>query len=371
VRLGAILVVRAEQQIPAGIEGADGVVRFTEEPLSTAEVVGCSALERTATRYLEAGVEVVSVLIEAAAAKQLREWRQSQWKSKVTFKVVGNVGYAIEQKLSDLARIGLEHSFVQSADLYTETDLKDMASFHQGGRQAVTGAAGSGGPLSFWIVDCLKAAPLRIDRALEESRGHSNIYQVREYVSEIKNSEGLRQFAADILRARCHAAPLGREVKPGLWLGDRVQIHDGARIVAPAYIGRGSTVQADAVVTRCSTIESDCYIDCGSVIEDSSILEGTRVGIWLDICHSVVRGNQMVNLSRGVGVEISDPNVLRSAGSSAISWTDKAAIDRPVDSLIQGDRTIRVENGKTVKSRSVEENRRPSPWRFGAKLIEE
>ena len=58
-------------------------------------------------------------------------------------------------------------------------------------------------------------------------------------------------------------------------------------------------------------MESDCQVDYGTVVEDSSILSNSYVGIGLDLSHSVVDGNNLLNLERNVTLEIADPCVIR------------------------------------------------------------
>ena len=78
----------------------------------------------------------------------------------------------------------------------------------------------------------------------------------------------------------------------------------------------------NVLITRLSSVERDCYIDCGTVIEGSSILSNTHIGIWLDVCHAVVRGNKLWSLNRDVMVEISDPRIMRPATATrAVSAT--------------------------------------------------
>ena len=84
-------------------------------------------------------------------------------------------------------------------------------------------------------------------------------------------------------------------------------MHRWARIVAPAYIGRGSKIMEDTLITRHSTIEKNCCVDYGTVVEDSSILQNTDIGICLDVCHAVANGNKLLSLDRDVVIEISDP----------------------------------------------------------------
>jgi hypothetical protein len=47
------------------------------------------------------------------------------------------------------------------------------------------------------------------------------------------------------------------------------------------------------------------------VVEDSSVLSNSYVGIGLDVAHSIVDGNNLLNLERDVTLEISDPCVMR------------------------------------------------------------
>lgn len=108
---------------------------------------------------------------------------------------------------------------------------------------------------------------------------------------------------------------MGEQVRPGIWADDGVEIQKGARIVAPAYLGRRCTIGKTALVTRFSNIERDSHIDYGTVIENSSILPNTYIGVWLDVRHSVVHGNKLLNLERDVLVEVCDSRLLRCNGT--------------------------------------------------------
>ncbi len=179
-------------------------------------------------------------------------------------------------------------------------------------------------------------------------------YFVREYVNHFSHPRDLRAIAGDILLGRCEMRPVGREIRPGVWVGDDAEIHKGARIVAPAYIGSGSKVLDNTLITRLSSIERDCYIDCGTVIEDSSLLPNTRIGIWLDVRHAVVSGNKMLSLKRNVTVEISDPALVRS--TLPARSTSSAAGDWDGDGIVP-----EVENPHPTLD----------PWQFGIDLIQE
>ena len=127
-------------------------------------------------------------------------------------------------------------------------------------------------------------------------------------------------------------------------------MHKRARVVAPAYIGRGSNILEDASITRFSSIEKDCFVDCGTVIEESSILANTHIGIWLDVCHAIVEGNKILSLGRDVMIEISIP----------ASFTCF-----PVRDMTFG--ITGRDNRRNVQRQSLATD----TWRFGANLIQE
>src|SRR6202051_1680347 len=270
-------------------------------------------LERTIERLLAAGVEMISVLVTDEAHEPA--FRTSF--QNVHVQVASDVCAAVREKLHDYARNEIEHCFVTAADAYAETDLLDLFYFHREARQTVTSTFDRHGSLALWVVDCARADNPNFEMSLGPSDGRGASYFIREYVNRLNHPRDLRQFAEDTLRGRCESRPSGQQVRPGVWMDDKAEANRRARIVAPAYIGRGAEIKADAVVTRFSNIEKDSCVDCGTVVEDSSILENTNIGIWLDVCHAVVSGNKLLSLGRDVTVEISDISIMRPRSGSS------------------------------------------------------
>ena len=327
--LGAIVVVGAQNQAfgPSALEGSESPSRLAQH-LSCVEILGCSMLDRTIERLLAAEVELVSVLVadEFDTAPQL----PAKFKN-VKVEVVNDLGAATTRLFREYVQSGLDHSFVISANLYAETDLLDLFYFHREGQQKVTRTHDSQGPLELWVVDCAKAQYADAcdllgpsSNGCSSNAGSSNggspnqaaSYFVREYVSRLAHPRELRRIACDALRGRCAMRPSGQEIRPGIFIEDGAEVHRRARVVAPAYIGRGTKVKEDTLITRCSTVERGCYVDAGTVIEDSSVLPNTHIGIWLDVCHGIASGNKLFSLERDVMVEISDSNVMRANGSA-------------------------------------------------------
>lgn len=135
---------------------------------------------------------------------------------------------------------------------------------------------------------------------------------MKEYCQRIDHPRDLRRLVDDAFNGRCALRPSGKEIGPGLWADEGSQIYRGARIEGPAYVGRACTLREDTLITQFSNIENCSYVDYGTVIEDATILANTYVGIGLEVRQSVVNANRLFNMSRGVVIELSDPNLFRT-----------------------------------------------------------
>lgn len=361
--LGAIAVIGAgDESFRSVTPQENGKASLLAEPLACVDVIGYSMLERTVERFVRAGVETVSVLVPANLSSLVKPFTNIFDNVKV--QIVGDVFSAITDKITQYSSDGIEDAFVVSANLYTETDLLDLYYFHREARQTATRAFDWQVPLDLWVVNCARARGLDLDNLLLQAKGAS--YFIREYVNRLTHPRDLRRMVTDALRGRCAIRPSGAEIKPGIWVEEGADIHRRARIVAPAYIGRGSQVKEDTLVTRCSSIERDCYIDYGTVVEDSSILANTHIGIWLDVCHGVANGNKLMNLGRDVILEISDPSILRAISSHR---------PEPTDTLNVSDQTPENET-HPVGAESLEvapqqkEPPAPKAWQLGVNPIQ-
>lgn len=347
--LGAIVVLGAERETSAPEKPEHG--NLLAEPLACVDVLGRSMLERDVEGFLRGGADVVTVLAPAALAGT----PPLAGMSGVKIEFVSDWSTAIAQTINRYWQNGIEYSFVVSSEVYVETDLRDFFYFHREAKRWATRAFNEKGPFELWMVDCARSPQLGIERLLEKT---APTYLIGGYACRLMQPHDLRQIAADSLAGRCAMRPSGREVKPGIWIAEGAEIDRRARIVAPAYIGRGSKVRQDALITRCSNIEKDCYIDYGTVIEDSSILADTRIGICLDVCHAVANGNKFLSLKHDVVLEISDSAILRS--NTPVRQESRhplTVIHRHEEQEISAD--LRPETAPASKT-----------WQFGADLIQ-
>jgi hypothetical protein len=274
----------------ASSEASPAVTRARHRtPLVCVEVLGRSVVARLLDEFRRAGFE--------SATQIDRRSLEEAW------------GAATEQLLTSKAS-GAKAIVVVRANAYIDLDLKDALQFHREQGHVVTRAFDQEGPLDLWVVDP-SGIQLGADNLSALSAASPARYFVRGYVNRLKAQADLRRLAVDGLTSRCRLRPQGSESRPGLWIDEGAQVHRDARIVAPAFIGSAARISEQCLITRCSSIESNCHIDYGTVVEDSSILSNSYVGIGLDISHSIVDGNNLLNLERGVTLEIADPCVIR------------------------------------------------------------
>ena len=259
-------------------------------PLVCVEVLGRSVVARLIDEFARAGFD--------AATQIERRSLDQAWEGA-------------DHQLRTYKDSGSDAVVVVRARAYIDLDLKDLLQFHRQQAQAITRAFDADEePLDVWVVD-----PSRIQEgtsllaALDAASPAR--YFVRGYVNRLTSPADFRRLAVDALNSRCRLRPQGTESRPGVWMDEGAQVHRDARIVAPIFIGRGARISEQCLVTRCSSIESNCHIDYGTVVEDSSILSNSYVGIGLDLSHSIVDGNNLMNLERGVTLEIADPCVIR------------------------------------------------------------
>lgn len=276
-------------------------------PLACVEVLGRSVVGRLIDELRRADVDTISVFADAAIAPRHAGVDSS---TNVTLCATEAPWDMAAQKLAAYAETEIEAILVMRASAYVEFDLTEFLQSHREQGNAATRAFDNEGPLDIWIID--KARIAEGENVLATSRTSKPArYRVRGYVNRLEHPRDLRRLVVDGLTSGCGFRPQASEIRPGVWIDEGAQLNREARIVAPAYIGRGSRVEAQCLITRCSNVESNCQVDYGTVVEDSSILSNSYVGIGLDLSHSIVDGNNLLNLERNVTLEIADPCVIR------------------------------------------------------------
>ena len=263
-------------------------------------VLGCSSVARTVEYLRQSGIEEVSLFSgqsPASTATTLSETERHAWRSAA-------------EKLRDYCESGLSTVLVMRPGAYAECDLAAFIGQHQDEGQVITRAVDREGVLDIWAIDSSRFQDTDDLLATLTSTdiGHC---EMSGYINRLRTPEDFRRMVTDLLTGKCKMRPRGTEIRPGIWTDEGAQIGRGARIVAPAYVGRDVRIADDCLITRCSNVESWSHVDFGTAIEDSSILTNTYVGIGLDLSHSIVDGDELLNLHHEVRLHVSDPVVMR------------------------------------------------------------
>lgn len=266
--------------------------------LTSISIVGCSTVVRTVGYLKQSGVEEVSVVggrARGAMAVVSVDGEAEAWSA---------AGRQVRAYRED----GIEAVLLIRASGYFEFDVAALVAQHQQEGVPVLRAADRDGVLDVWVIDPSSFDDANLISNLETA-------PVSEcaagYFNRLLGPQDLRRLAADLLTGKCRMRPQGKEERPGVWIDEGAQVARGARVVAPAYIGKDAKVADDCLITRCSNVEDNCYVDFGTAVEDTSILSHTYVGIGLDLSHSVVDGEEVLNLHHQVRLRINDPVVVR------------------------------------------------------------
>jgi len=303
---GAIVVVEPEGSRGGKPAQASRSARFKRQrPSASAEVLGRSVLARVVENLESGGIDPIALVGNGSLGHDTLEPKQG-----VASNPLSRFWQEATRKLAGLSEHKLDAILIIAVGAYIEFVPGEILEFHRQLNQPLVRAHDRHGELNLWVIDPAKVpADIGLMNYLQATKPVP--YPVQGYVNRLEGPDDLRRLVVDSLSYRCSLKPDGVEVKPGVWMGQGSQVERTARLVAPVFIGRDAKVADQCLITRASNIESNSHVDYGTVIEDSSVLSNTYVGIGLDLSHSIADGNHLLNLQRGVVLEISDPVVLR------------------------------------------------------------
>ncbi len=314
--------VRAILLVGAPAEGENGFHVCSETiggvPIASLDVLGAPVFLRVAEHLGRAGLNSVTVVADLPAeasnlfdrpadVKQIAASGPQQWRTA-------------ENVFSELVQSGADAVLVFRVGPYIELNIDDVIQFHCDQRNRVTAIVDRAGlPLDAYVLSASRRndAAFMFRHHLKALRLPAAPYIFKGYCNRLCDAGDLRRLAVDTFLGRTQIVPAGRQVKPGVWVGEGARIQRGARLLAPAFIGRRVKVRSAVVVTRCSCVEHHSEVDCGTVIDNSTVLPYTYVGAGLDANHTVLGLRRLSHLRRKVEVEVSDPKLVGMVSTSA------------------------------------------------------
>ena len=126
-------------------------------------------------------------------------------------------------------------------------------------------------------------------------------YVIDAYWEDVGNLDAYLRAQKDALERRVGLDLPGFELRPGVWVGEDVEIHPTALLEAPALIGDNVRIGAGAVVGRHAVIAPNAIVDEDARVTQGVVLERAHVGPYAQVRGGVIgRG---CRLERGATVE--------------------------------------------------------------------
>ena len=292
-------------------------------PIAYLDVLGMSVLRRVLARLRRCGVTGTTLITDASPDAEPFLKRAIAGIALSRVNAAGEqLWQAAENTFLNYAESGAELVITLRIGPYMDVDYEELIQHHLDHRCAVTMAVdSSGASLDLFVLSaCSRKDAITLFRShLKQLRRECQPFPVTSYINRLRTAADLRCLAMDGLLRKNSVLPVGKEIKPGIWVGEHAHIHRRARLVAPAYVGGHAKIRAAALITRGAVVESRAEVDCGTVVENSTVLAFTYVGAGLDVMHSVVGLRHLSHLLRNVEVEISDGKLVGISALRAVS----------------------------------------------------
>jgi hypothetical protein len=317
---GIVLVQGSNQSQSVSSFSNNSDVPLGNRNLTLVDLLGDSLLNRVVTRLETYGIQPVTVISDIDLARL----PDLNWDNEATLECSpsSTLPSSLQSVMNEFSKRNVRAVVSIQLSAYAEVDFFDLLRFHREHGKAVTSVYDAEGPLQisvFNLKQLMEGADLLCDlwngSSWDHNRSLGKRYTFDGYVNRLETPYDFRRLATDSLHKRCELRPAGREVRPGLWIGDWARIDSAARILSPAYIGSRSKIRAAALITRGSCVERQCEVDCGTIIDDAHILPFSYLGPGLEVGHALVDGSRLLHLVRNLELQIHDRRLLGRLGS--------------------------------------------------------
>jgi hypothetical protein len=145
----------------------------------------------------------------------------------------------------------------------------------------------------------------------------------------IVRSEGDAQdLTEDLLMGRARGVEIrGSEVSKGVWTSRGAVVAEGARLVAPCYLGRDSFVAGGATAGPGAVLGERAVVEQGAVVTHARIEDGVFVGQGLVVSRSRAVNGRLVRHD-GVEIDMADPLLVGSSPDLSIGARLAAALTK-------------------------------------------
>ena len=105
-----------------------------------------------------------------------------------------------------------------------------------------------------------------------------HVWRLDDYWNDVGNIEQYRSSNFDALLGNVKLEIPGRELQPGVWVGDGTQIDSDVRLQAPILLGAGGLVEAGAELVGPLIVGDGCVIESGARLDGVIHWDGVKAG---------------------------------------------------------------------------------------------
>ena len=153
-------------------------------------------------------------------------------------------------------------------------------------------------------------------------------YVAEGYWTDVGSIPEYARANADVLNGRVRTSPLGREIRPGVFAEENVEIDPSAQVQGPVYLGAGVKIAGGTQIVGPTVLRDYVVVDAGAVIDRSIVWRNTYVGERAEL-HGAIVGRQCALKSHVIleeGSVIGDHSVVNEGArvrAQVKVWPDK------------------------------------------------
>ena len=107
---------------------------------------------------------------------------------------------------------------------------------------------------------------------------------------------------------------LDYEYRPGIWLGPGVSVPEETIFIAPCWVGGYTKIGGRCRLGPHAFIGAGSFVNDDAEVIESIVCENTFVGSHITLKNMVAQGGNLIDLKRGIRVEVSENFVISSLG---------------------------------------------------------
>ncbi len=137
------------------------------------------------------------------------------------------------------------------------------------------------------------------------------------YWCDIGNLQQYLQAQYDGLAGKVRLEIPGREIEPGVWVGEQVALDSGVTVKGPVLIGNHSHIGSGATLEPFTVVGDGCFIQPGASVKRSILWERVFVGRNAALRGVVLCSRVQVQADAGVyeGAVVGDGSVIKEGGT--------------------------------------------------------